>query len=77
LWHHGVSTWFAAAAAAAAAAAMQVAQALLTTALQPPMENLTGRRLTHMLMAAKELGAAPVGDEMQRVEAFTGSDPEW
>lgn len=56
---------------------MQVAQALLTTALQPPMENLTGRRLTHMLMAAKELGAAPIGDEMQRVEASFGSNPEW
>jgi hypothetical protein len=61
----------------APAAAVQVAQGLLTTALQPPMVFMTGRRLTQMLMAAKELGAAPLGDEMQRVEAFYSSEPEW
>ncbi len=57
-------------------AATQVAQDLLTTALQRPMERLTRRQLDQLLMSAEELGATPTDSQMQQLETFYGANPE-
>lgn len=52
---------------------LQVAQALLAAALQPPLRHMTARQLYQLLQAAGELGAAPSGSELQQVQAFLSS----
>jgi hypothetical protein len=52
---------------------LQVSQALLTAALQPPLSHMTARQLYQLLQAAGELGAAPSGTQLQQVQAFLSS----
>lgn len=52
---------------------LQVAQALLNVALQPPLTHMTVRQLYQLLQAAGELGAAPSGSQLQQVQAFLSS----
>lgn len=49
---------------------LQVAQSLLDTALQPPLQNMTARQLYQLLQAAAELGAAPNAQQLQLVQTF-------
>lgn len=54
----------------------QVAQALLSAALKPPLSkhhHLSARQLYQLLQAAAELGAAPTAGEMQLVQQFLSS----
>jgi hypothetical protein len=52
---------------------LQVAQALLAAALQPPLTHMTARQLYQLLQAAAELGAAPSGSALEQVQAFLSS----
>jgi hypothetical protein len=52
---------------------LQVAQGLLTAALQPPLGHMTARQLYQLLQAAAELGATPTGSQLQQVQAFLSS----
>lgn len=52
---------------------MQVAQSLLTAALQPPLQDMTARQLYQLLQAAAELGAVPSGSQLQAVQSFLGT----
>jgi hypothetical protein len=52
---------------------LQVAQSLLTAALQPPLVHMTARQLYQLLQAAGELGATPTGSQLQQVQTFLSS----